>query len=46
MRKQELNHDTGNVLIILSLVALLTVLSGYTQPAQPPTKAGAHIHSS
>jgi hypothetical protein len=43
LRKQELNRDTGNVLIVLSVVALLTVLSGYTQPPQPDEGWAAHI---
>jgi len=43
MRRQELNRDTGIVLIVLSVVALLTVLSGYLQPPQPDEGWGAHI---
>jgi hypothetical protein len=43
MRRQELNRDTGNILIVLSVVALLTVLSGYLQPPQPDEGWAAHI---
>jgi hypothetical protein len=43
MRGQQINRIIGRVMIVLSLVALLTVLSGYTQPPQPDEGAGAHI---
>ena len=43
MRGQQINRISGRVMIVLSLVALLTVLSGYTQPPQPDEGAGAHI---
>ena len=35
MRGQQINNVSGKVLIVLSLTALLAVLSGYTQPPQP-----------
>ena len=34
MRGQQINRVSGKVLIVLSLLALLTVLSGYFQPRQ------------
>jgi energy-coupling factor transporter transmembrane protein EcfT len=43
MRAQQINSITGKVLIALSLIALLTVLSGYTHPPQPDEGTGAHI---
>jgi len=43
MRAQQINSVSGKVLIVLSLIALLTVLSGYTQPPQPDEGAAAHI---
>jgi hypothetical protein len=43
MRAQQINSVSGKVLIALSLVALLTVLSGYTQPPQPDEGTAAHI---
>jgi energy-coupling factor transporter transmembrane protein EcfT len=43
MRRQQINRVSGKVLIILSLIALLAVLSGYTQPPQTDEGAGAHI---
>jgi hypothetical protein len=36
MRGQQINRVTGKVVIGLSVTALLTVLSGYTQPPGPP----------
>jgi hypothetical protein len=38
-----MNHVSGKILIVLSFVALLAVLSGYTQPAQPDEGTAAHI---
>jgi hypothetical protein len=35
MRGQQINRVSGKVVIVLSLTALLAVLSGYTQPPQP-----------
>ena len=43
MRGQQINNVSGKVLIVLSLTALLAVLSGYTQPPQPDEGAAAHI---
>ena len=43
MLAQRINRISGNVLIVLSVVALLTVLSGYAQPPQPDEGTGAHI---
>jgi hypothetical protein len=43
MRGQRINRISERVMIVLSLVALLTVLSGYTQPPQPDEGTGAHI---
>jgi hypothetical protein len=43
MRAQQINRVSGKVLIVLSLIALLAVLSGYTQPPQPDEGTAAHI---
>jgi hypothetical protein len=43
MQGQQINRVSGNVLTVLSLTALLAVLSGYTQPLQPDEGAAAHI---
>lgn len=43
MSGQQINRVSGVALIILSLTALLAVLSGYTQPPQPDEGAAAHI---
>jgi hypothetical protein len=43
MRAQLINSISSKVVIGLSLTALLAVLSGYTQPAQPDEGAAAHI---
>jgi hypothetical protein len=43
MRGQRINRVSGKILIVLSLVALLTVLSGYFQAPQPDEGAAAHI---
>ena len=43
LRGQQINNVSGKVLIVLSLTALLAVLSGYTQPPQPDEGAAAHI---
>ena len=43
MRGQQINRVTGKVLLVLSLTALLAVLSGYTRPPQPDEGAAAHI---
>jgi hypothetical protein len=43
MRAQQINRVSGRVIIVLSLIALLTVISGYFQPPQPDEGAAAHI---
>jgi hypothetical protein len=43
MAGQQINRVSGKVLIVLSLIALLAVLSGYTQPPQPDEGTAAHI---
>ena len=46
MRGQQINRVSGKILIVLSLTALLAVLSGFTQPPQPPDPdegTAAHI---
>jgi hypothetical protein len=43
MRAQQINRLSGRTLVVLSLIALLTALSGYTQPPQTDEGAGAHI---
>lgn len=36
MRAQQMNRISGKVMIVLSLILLLTVLIGLTQPPPPP----------
>jgi len=43
MGKQQINRVSGKILIVLSFAALLAVLSGYAQPAQPDEGTAAHI---
>lgn len=43
MSAQQINRVSGDVLIVLSLTALVAVLSGYTRPPQPDEGAAAHI---
>jgi hypothetical protein len=43
MRGEQINRVSGKVLIVLSLAALLAVLSGYTQPPQSDEGTAAHI---
>jgi hypothetical protein len=43
MRAQAINRVTGIGLIVLALVALATVLTGFTQPPQPDEGAAAHV---
>jgi hypothetical protein len=43
MRAQHVNRVSSIVLVILSLIALLTVLWGLSQPPQPDEGTGAHI---
>ena len=42
-KQQQINRVSGKVLIILSLTALLAVISGYTHPLQPDEGSAAHI---
>ncbi len=43
MRAQQINRVSGKVIIVLSLIALLAVLSGYFQAPQPDEGSAAHI---
>lgn len=43
MRGQQIKRVSGKILIVLSLTALLAVLSGYTQPPQTDEGTAAHI---
>lgn len=43
LRGQQINSASGKVVIVLSLIALLAALSGYTQPPQPDEGSAAHI---
>jgi hypothetical protein len=43
MDGQQINRVSSRVILVLSLIALLTVLIGYTQPPQPDEGALAHI---
>ena len=43
MHGQKINQISGKILIVLSLIALLAVLSGYFQPPQPDEGSAAHI---
>jgi len=43
MQGQQINCLSSKVLILLSSIALLTVLTGYTQPPQTDEGAAAHI---
>jgi cytochrome bd-type quinol oxidase subunit 2 len=43
MHRQQINHISSKALIVLSLTALLAVLSGYSQPPQPDEGTAAHI---
>jgi membrane protease YdiL (CAAX protease family) len=43
MGAQQINRVCGKVIIALSLIALLAVLTGYTQPPQADEGAAAHI---
>ena len=43
MDGQQINRVSGRVILVLSLMALVTVLIGYTQPPQPDEGALAHI---
>ncbi len=43
MRVQQVNQISGKILFVLSLTALLAVLSGYAHPPQGDEGAAAHI---
>jgi hypothetical protein len=43
MTPQQINRLSAKVIIVLSVLALLTVLSGYTQPPEPDEGAAAYI---
>ncbi len=43
MREQRMNQISGKAAIILSLISLSTVLSGYFQPPQHDEGSAAHI---
>src|ERR687887_1263909 len=43
MRAQQLNRVSGIALVVLSFMALMVVLCGYTQPPLPDEGTGAHI---
>lgn len=43
MTPQQINHVSAKVVILLSVIALLAVLSGYTVPPQPDEGTAAHI---
>jgi hypothetical protein len=45
MNTKRLNIASSRILFVLSLIALLTVISGYTQPRHPaPADEGAAAH--
>jgi hypothetical protein len=39
----QINHLSGRIIIVLSFIALLAVLSGYTHPLLPDEGTAAHI---
>lgn len=41
--REQINQVSGRVLIVLSLIAFFTVVSGYFQVPQPDEGAAAHI---
>jgi len=43
MHGKQINRVSSKALIVLSLTALLAVLSGYAQPPQPDEGAAGHI---
>jgi len=43
MHVQQMNRLSGKAMVVLSLVALLAVLSGYFQAPQPDEGSSAHI---
>lgn len=45
MNSERLNVVSSRIVLVLSLIALLTVISGYSQPRHPaPTDEGAAAH--
>ncbi len=45
MRATQINRVSSRAMLVLSLIALLTVVAGYLQPRQPlPTDEGAGAH--
>ena len=45
MRVQQINRVGGRVIIVLSLTALIALLSGYTQPPHLTRSAAAGCHA-
>jgi hypothetical protein len=45
MEAQQINRISGRVLMALSLLAFVTVLTGYAQAPQADEGTGAHIFS-
>ena len=43
MRAQQIGRVSGKALVVLSLIALVAVLSGFAQPPQVDEGTGAHI---
>ena len=43
MRGHQVNRVSSKAVLVLSLTALIAVLSGYTQPPQPDEGTAAHI---
>ena len=43
MHGSQINRTSGKVILLLSVIALLTVLSGYALPLQADEGAAAHI---
>ena len=41
--REQVNRISGSVAVVLSLIALLMVISGYFRPPQTDEGAGAHI---
>jgi hypothetical protein len=44
MLGQQINRVSWIVLVVLSLISLITVVSGFFQPPQPQTDEGAAAH--
>ena len=44
MNSQRINRVSGRIVILLSVIALLTVFSGYLHPPQHETDEGAAAH--